>query len=143
MHAGDEQPGKSAPSVLIISEVADDLAKLEKSFRKRGFPVASAGNSDAVRTAVQGNPTLVLVDMTLSLKKGLDLLKTFKRRKALMHIPVIVIAALKTEAEVRAAADMGIDEYLVKPLSSGVLFNRVKKVLAGMNIEMPEAAGGS
>ena len=82
----------------------------------RGFETG-----DAFWDALQlQTPELVILDVMLPGKDGVELLKMMKEREAFRDIPVIMATAKGTEYDKIQSLDLGADDYLVKPF--GYLF---------------------
>lgn len=94
-------------------------------FEARGF---EDGNSfwNALQTE---RPELVVLDVMLPGKDGVELLKRMKASEELRDIPVIMATAKGTEYDKVQSLDLGADDYLVKPFGIMEMVSRVKAVL--------------
>lgn len=72
---------------------------------------------------------LVLLDAAMPVLNGFDTLVKLKGDAALRDIPVSMLTALRAEKDVRRALALGVASYLVKPLASRALIERVKHAL--------------
>lgn len=91
----------------------------------RGFETG-----DAFWDALQlQTPELVILDVMLPGKDGVELLKMMKEREAFRDIPVIMATAKGTEYDKIQSLDLGADDYLVKPFGVLEMVSRVKAVL--------------
>jgi len=61
-------------------------------------------------------PLLVLLDLKLPRRSGLEVLNWMKRNPVLKHIPVVVLTSSRENLDVRRAYDAGANSYLVKPV---------------------------
>lgn len=94
-------------------------------FEARGF---EDGNS--FWNALQSErPELVVLDVMLPGKDGVELLKRMKASEELRDIPVIMATAKGTEYDKVQSLDLGADDYLVKPFGIMEMVSRVKAVL--------------
>ena len=94
-------------------------------FEARGF---ADGDSfpDALRVE---RPELILLDVMLPGKSGVDLLEELKASDDTCDIPVIMTTARGAEYDKIQSLDLGADDYLVKPFGMMEMISRVKAVL--------------
>lgn len=74
-------------------------------------------------------PDLVILDVMLPGKDGVELLRAMKASQELAHIPVIMATAKGTEYDKIQSLDLGADDYLVKPFGMMEMVSRIKAVL--------------
>lgn len=92
-----------------------------------GFEVVEAGDGDAAVAAVTNeNPDLILLDLMLPKRNGLDVLG-FVRGTS--QLPVILLTARGDEADRVRGLEAGADDYVVKPFSAREVVARVRSVL--------------
>jgi DNA-binding response OmpR family regulator len=107
------------------------LELLEIAFGTQGFKVLTAGDGDeAVRSASQEKPDLIVLDVRLPRRSGLDVCEMLRRDLPDPGVPIVVVsAAVETETRLQAFA-RGADDFLAKPFSPKELVARVKRLLA-------------
>ena len=76
-------------------------------------------------------PDLVLLDVMLPGRSGLDLLRDIRQDEALAHVPVAIVSAWDSESDRRAAVDAGADAFVSKPFLPDELEAVVTRLLAG------------
>ena len=74
-------------------------------------------------------PDLIILDVMLPGKDGIELLKSLKDSPKYMDIPVIMATAKGAEFDKVKGLDLGADDYLVKPFGMMEMISRVKAVL--------------
>jgi DNA-binding response OmpR family regulator len=91
-------------------------------------PAASA--ADAQEAAKLFAPDVVLTDWVMDPVDGLELTKMIRRHATLIRrdVPIIMITSKKTAADVQAAQNAGVDEYLVKPFNTDGILRRLDAV---------------
>ena len=95
-----------------------------------GFEAKGFEDGDAFWNALQSEkPELVLLDVMLPGKDGVQLLKMMKASEEFRDIPVIMATAKGTEYDKIQSLDLGADDYLVKPFGIMEMVSRVKAVL--------------
>jgi two-component system, OmpR family, copper resistance phosphate regulon response regulator CusR len=124
------RPGKSAVSnlILVVEDEPGIVDFLERGLRKHGFEVTSAldGVSGA-RKALTEDVDLVVLDVMLPGRSGLDLLEEVHQGKP--SLPVIILTA-RAEVEQRVIGlDAGAVDYLTKPFSLSELAARIRAQL--------------
>jgi len=104
-----------------------------------GFEAKGFEDGDSFWHALQSEkPELVILDVMLPGKDGVQLLKTMKASEKFRDIPVIMATAKGTEYDKIQSLDLGADDYLVKPFGTMEMVSRVKAVLRRCR-RMPES----
>ncbi|BBP03589.1 response regulator [Sulfuriferula plumbiphila] len=71
-------------------------------------------------------PALVLLDLKLPRKSGLEVLEWLRRQPGLQRLPVVVLTSSKESLDVGRAYDLGANSYLIKPVAFDKLLEMVK-----------------
>jgi DNA-binding response OmpR family regulator len=115
----------------VILVIEDDLAirrGVVAALRHAGYEAREAGDGIAgAELALAGDLDLVLLDLVLPRRDGLEVLRRI--RSAEPALPVIVVTARGAEEERVRGLEMGADDYVVKPFSARELLARVEAVL--------------
>lgn len=113
--------------VLLVEDEAQMRKFLRASLTAHGYRlVESATASDAVAQATTRNPDLLILDLGLPDRPGLDVIRAVRAWSAL---PIIVISARGQEQDKIDALDTGADDYLTKPFGTGELLARLRVAL--------------
>jgi len=127
------EPRAPAPgqSILIVDDDKRVVELLEIAFSTQGFRVLTACDGDeAVRSASQDKPDLIVLDVRLPRRSGLDVCEMLRRDLPEPGVPIVVVsAAVETETRLQAFA-RGADDFLAKPFSPKELVARVRRLLA-------------
>ena len=100
-------------------------AAVERGLRQDGFVVDWVRDGRAAELALQdGTHEVLLLDLGLPRKQGLDVLATMRRRGDAR--PVLILTARDAVADRVAGLDAGADDYLVKPFDLDELAARVR-----------------
>ena len=95
-----------------------------------GFEAKGFEDGDSFWNALQSEkPDLVVLDVMLPGRDGVELLKRMKASEEFREIPVIMATARGTEYDKIQSLDLGADDYLVKPFGIMEMVSRVKAVL--------------
>lgn len=114
--------------VLVIEDSAEVVALLERVLGDHGFDVLVANDADAgLRLALEERPDLVIVDIGLPGRDGLDVTAEMRRRH--LEAPMLMLTARDTVADRVAGLEAGADDYLGKPFDSDELLARLRALL--------------
>ena len=114
--------------VVVIEDEPAIRRGVTDALRASGYEAAEA--SDGVRgleEAVRVGVDLVLIDLMLPRRDGLDVLADVRRVRP--TLPVIILTARGSEDDRVRGLKMGADDYIVKPFSARELLARVEAVL--------------
>lgn len=118
------------PQVLIIEDEEDIRELVRYNLERDNFTVSGAESGEAgLKTAVQKKPDLILLDLMLPGKDGLQICRELKQQETLRDIPVVMMTAKGEESDIVTGLELGAEDYIVKPFSPKVLVARVKAVL--------------
>jgi DNA-binding response OmpR family regulator len=133
-------PAGAPGEVLIVEDDEAIATGLALNLKIEGFQPSHVADGEAalVRLAERGF-TLILLDISLPGKSGLDVLSEL--RDAGNRTPVIVLSARRDEFDKVAALRLGADDYVTKPFALAELLARVGAVLRrSTTIPAPMAA---
>jgi DNA-binding response OmpR family regulator len=117
--------------ILFIEDEAAIQKTLGESLRKRDYEVQSALDGEiGLRLAKSENPDLILLDIILPKKNGLEVLEELREDEKTKDIPVIILTNLENVGEVEKAIELGATTYLVKAnYSLDEVIEKVRKAL--------------
>jgi len=122
--------------IAIIEDEVDIADMLSYHLRREGFEVISASTGDAGMNLLRKQkPDLVLLDLMLPNKDGLQICREMKASPVLQQIPIIMVSAKSEESDIVLGLGMEADDYITKPFSPRELVARVKTVLRRGNKE--------
>ncbi|MBM4069003.1 MAG: response regulator transcription factor [Planctomycetes bacterium] len=118
-----------APGQICVVEDEPAIRRgIVDALRATGYRVSEAADGElGLRQAAQAGVDLVLLDLLLPRKDGLDVL--MELRKVRPTLPVIILTARGTEDDRVRGLKMGADDYVVKPFSARELLARVEAIL--------------
>jgi len=122
-------PSPMTPRTILVIE--DDLAirrGMAAALRYASHQVKEAGDGvTGSELALAGGVDLVLLDLVLPRRDGIEVLRRIRREDP--ALPVIVVTARGAEEERVRGLELGADDYVVKPFSARELLARVEAVL--------------
>lgn len=105
-----------------------------------GFDAKGCDNAEDLFAAIEVEfPRLIILDIMLEGKDGMEILNELKNNPKTKDVPVIMATAKGDELDKIRALDLGADDYLVKPISMLEMVSRVKAVLRRYEPQQDEA----
>jgi len=128
-------PGK----ILVVDDEQPIADILKFNLEKEGYSVVCAFDGGAaVQLAFEEQPDLILLDLMLPVKDGMDVCREVRAR---MQTPIIMLTAKDTELDKVLGLELGADDYVTKPFSTRELLARVKAQLRRQ--KAADSAGGA
>jgi signal transduction histidine kinase/DNA-binding response OmpR family regulator len=116
-----------AAEILAIDDDADFLAIIRETLTKQGFTVRTASSAaEGLQAATERPPKLILLDIRLPDRDGLDLLHSLKEDPATRDVPILVVSVVDERLE---GLRLGAIEYLVKPVDRAKLVEAATRAL--------------
>jgi len=130
IHANDPR------DLILLVEENNDMARyLHTLFHSNQYNLLNVpGVSMAQELAQKHIPDVVIADINISQKNGLELCRSFRSSPLLNHVPVIILSARNGIDDRLEALQCGADAYLTKPFRAEELQLRVKKLLESRNL---------
>ena len=120
----------SKPKILVIEDERALVEVLSYNLEREGFEVlVSHDGHDGLRQAQIKLPDLVVLDLMLPLKGGLEVCRELRMGPRTREIPIIMVTAKAEESDQLVGFATGADDYVTKPYSMKVLVQRIKKEL--------------
>ncbi|THF74172.1 response regulator YycF [Cohnella fermenti] len=113
-------PGK----ILVVDDERPIADILKFNLEKEGYEVVCAfDGGEAVRLAFEIDPDLILLDLMLPVKDGMDVCREVRSK---LSTPIIMLTAKDTELDKVLGLELGADDYVTKPFGTRELLARVK-----------------
>lgn len=110
--------------ILVVDDEQPIADILKFNLEKEGYEVICAFDGiTAVELAFAEEPDLILLDLMLPGKDGMDVCREIRTR---MHMPIIMLTAKDAEIDKVLGLELGADDYVTKPFSTRELLARVK-----------------
>ena len=115
-------------SVLIVEDDAAIRRGVTDALKFGGYTTFEAADGEAgLKSALQVDCDIVLLDLALPKMSGLEILKEVRRTRP--TLPIIILTAMGSEQDRVAGLKLGADDYVVKPFSIAELMARVEAVI--------------
>lgn len=120
----------SQKKILIIEDEEDIRELVRYNLEREKFSTLEAGSGEqGLLIAARNKPDLILLDLMLPGKDGMQICRELKQSEETRDIPVMMMTARGEESDIVSGLELGAEDYIVKPFSPKVLVARVKAVL--------------
>ena len=117
-------------AILLVEDEHDIQDLLKFNLERENFSVSTTDNGeDALAALKESRPDLILLDLMLPGISGLEVCRQLKAGEATRHIPILMLTAKDSEADIIAGLEMGASDYVTKPFSPKVLVARIHAIL--------------
>ncbi len=117
-------------TVLVIDDDPVILELLRVNFEIEGFDVICAKDGEeGLQKAHDERPDVVISDVMMPKRDGLQVLSDLKGDPDTENLPVILLSAKAQRSEVQHGLDMGADDYITKPFDPLELIDRLNAVM--------------
>jgi len=118
-------------TVLVIDDDPVILDLLRVNFEIEGFDVVTATDGEeGLERAHAVQPDVVISDIMMPKRDGLQLLGDLKGDPDTEDLPVILLSAKAQKSEVQEGLDLGADDYITKPFDPIKLIERLNNVVS-------------
>ena len=125
-----EEPHK----LLLVDDEPDILEIFSYNLRREGYNVFTASDGDAgIRLALNEIPHLVLLDMMMPGKNGIEVCTEIRTHRRLDHTIVAFLSARNEDYSLINGFEAGADDYIAKPVSIKLLSARIAALLKRSN----------
>lgn len=131
----------SSQAILVVEDDPNDVLLIQRAFKKANIlnPLKTVGNGDEAVAYLGGegkyadqeespSPVLVLLDLKLPRRSGLEVLEWIRAQERLRRLPVVVLTSSRETSDINKAYDLGANSYLVKPVGFDSLLDLVKSL---------------
>ena len=109
-------------SILLVEDNSNIREAFALLLQESGYDVRSAATgADAIRSAGESLPDLILLDLGLPDMNGFEVVRTIKRHPQGGKVAIVALTGHALEADREACLAAGCNGYLTKPISSGQL----------------------
>jgi len=120
--------------VLIADDEPDILEIIHYNLKQEGYEVYTAKDGDdALAKAKQLKPDLIILDIMMPRKTGVEVCSILRTQPAFKDTLIIFLTALSDESSQIKGLDTGADDYVNKPISPKVLVSRVNALFRRVN----------
>ncbi len=116
--------------ILIVDHDTDTAHYVCSYLEKSGYEALQAHDGEsALQTIRREKPDLVVLELMLPDRDGLEIIRTIRSDPYFFRLPVIILSTRASESDKHLGLEMGADDYVAKPFNPRELVARVGAVL--------------
>lgn len=120
----------ASKKIVVVEDEQDILELVKYHLEQEGFTTEAVKEGDRAFDFIQKkHPDLVILDIMLPGRSGMDICRELKQHEDTRHIPIIILTAKAEEIDRVVGFELGADDYVTKPFSPRELMLRVKAIL--------------
>jgi two-component system cell cycle response regulator len=118
------------PKILTVDDSKTIRLIVGKAFKTFDCEIFEAANGvEGLAVANRERPDLIILDLTMPIMDGSEMLSKLKSNPELKNIPVVMLTAEAGRENVLKIAKLGVRDYLVKPFKEELIIERVGRVI--------------
>ncbi|MBC7554909.1 MAG: response regulator transcription factor [Taibaiella sp.] len=119
-------PGK----ILIVDDEPDIVEFISYNLKNKGYLISTASDGfEAIRKAKDFRPDLILLDMMMPNKDGMQTIKELRAEPEFKDTAIIFLTALNDERYEIEGLKVGADDFITKPIKAELLATRIGSAL--------------
>jgi len=119
-----------AHRILVVDDDRQIVRLVQSYLQQSGFTVLTAyDGEEALHAMRREKPDLVVLDLMLPQRDGLEITRLVRSDEALAAIPILMLTARVEDVDKLIGLELGADDYLTKPFNPPEVVARVKAIL--------------
>ena len=116
--------------ILVVDDFSTMRRIIKNLLKDLGFSNIQEADdgSTALPMLQQGDFDFVVIDWNMPGMQGIDLLRAIRADDSLKHLPVLMVTAEAKKEQIVAAAQAGVNGYVVKPFTAATLKEKLEKI---------------
>jgi DNA-binding response OmpR family regulator len=108
---------EAGETILVVDDAPDLLRNIAEMLQESGYQVATATDgTEALQVLQTRHIDLILTDIAMPKLNGYQLYEQVRRNPDWVHIPFIFLTGRSLSSDVRYGKELGVDDYLIKPM---------------------------
>ncbi|MGB6298133.1 MAG: response regulator [Rivularia sp. (in: cyanobacteria)] len=129
--------------ILLVEDDSNDILFIQRAFRRSKLekPMQIVRDGDEAVAYLSGKgdyadrnlyplPSMILLDLKLPRRSGLEVLEWLRQQPVIKRIPVVILTSSKENIDVDRAYDIGVNSYLLKPVNYNALNDMIETLNA-------------
>lgn len=136
--------GLKESGILLVEDDSNDILFIKRAFRRSQLDdltiqVVRDGDEAVAYLSGKGDyadrnlyplPGMILLDLKLPRRSGLEVLEWLRQQPVIKRIPVVILTSSKENIDVDRAYDIGVNSYLLKPVNYNALNDMIETLNA-------------
>ncbi|MDE7324599.1 MAG: response regulator [Lachnospiraceae bacterium] len=115
--------------ILAVDDNSISLAAIEQELKKEYEVIPVNSGARALQYLRREKPDLILLDIQMAQKDGIETLREIREMEKCKEIPVIMLTSKQDRTSVVETSKLGIYDYILKPFKGEDLHKRIDRVL--------------
>ena len=120
---------KKRKSILIVEDNPEVRTYIRSLFCNDYLVYEANNGAEGIEMAISHQPDAIISDVMMPVKDGFSCCKELKGNPATTHIPILMLTAKAEDADMLRAAQIGSDDYMMKPFNPEILISRIKNLI--------------
>ena len=125
-------------SILAVDDNSISLAMIEQELKGKYQVIPVNSGTRALQYLKREKPDLILLDVQMALKDGVETLREIREMEGCKDIPVIMLTSSRDKDVILETSKLGIYDYVLKPFKKQDIQKRIKRALAKSRGEFSE-----
>lgn len=135
--------GLKDSGILLVEDDSNDILFIQRAFRRskleNSMQIVRDGDEAVAYLSGKGQyanrnlyplPGMILLDLKLPRRSGLEVLEWLREQPVIKRIPVVILTSSKENIDVNRAYDIGVNSYLLKPVNYNALNDMIETLNA-------------
>lgn len=119
--------------ILIIDDNEDIVNYLKNMLKTKYDLILAYDGEEGFEKAIKYIPTVIVSDIMMPRKSGIDLCDDLKNNQSTSHIPIILLTAKQGNESIKSGFLHGADAYISKPFDKSILLSRIQNLIDNRN----------
>ena len=120
--------------VLIVDDIAENIAQMVNMLSNLDIEIKKAyGGKEAIQLVETFRPNIILLDLMMPRVNGWDVIEHVREKYSKNEMVIIVVSLLNNKDNIDECYDMGINDYITKPVIKARLTSSIESHLKNLN----------
>lgn len=124
-----EKSGASRKKMLVIEDNDEVRSYIRSLFLANYLVIEAFDGGMGIVKAIEEIPDIIISDIMMPVKDGFECCQTIRQHPQTAHIPIIILTAKSSDADVLRSMEAGVDDYIMKPFNPEVLKRKVLNLI--------------
>ncbi|GGK33755.1 hybrid sensor histidine kinase/response regulator [Yeosuana aromativorans] len=128
-----KESSEKLESILVIEDDHDLRAYLKNSLKTHYTILEASNGLEGIKQAVEHLPDIIISDIMMPEKDGIEMCKEIKQNIKTSHIPILLLTAKTAEEHIKIGLEAGAWDYITKPFNTQSLHQKIVNILDTRN----------